>query len=133
MKLKTFTRLAIVAVFCINLATIGCAGAQKIACSPPAAVISVAQAAAPLVAVAINIAIPGSAAYVTAVTVSGAVDAILGGVCVSLTQLDNLIDWLQSDTAKTLQTKEMVKVGPAKATTLSVQPLLDWRKVRFGK
>ena len=107
---------------------------QEMACNPPASVITVAQAAAPLVAVAINMAIPGSAAYVNAVTVQGAVDALLGGACVSLTQLNALIAWMQSDTAKTLQAKAMVKAGPAKATAaINPQVLIDWRKVSFGK
>ena len=133
MKLKTFTRLAIMMFFCINFMTIGCAGAQKIACSPPASVITVAEAAAPLVAVAVNMLVPGSAAYVNAVTVSGAVTAILGGACVSLTQLNAVIAWLQSDESKTLQAKAMVKAGPARAVALNPQPLLDWRKDRFGQ
>ena len=130
----------IMVLCCIIALALGVAGAtcmqnvQETACNPPASVIAVAQAAAPLVAVAINMAIPGSVAYVTAVTVQGAVTAILGGACVSLTQLNALIAWLQSDTAKALQAKAMVKAGPAKASpVISSQALIDWRKVSFGK
>ena len=126
--------VALAAVLCINFMTIGCAGLQTAACNPPANVIAVAQAAAPLVATAINMFIPGSVAYVTAVTVQGAVTAILGGACVTLTQLDNLIAWLQSDAAKTLQAKAMVKAGPMKAAAvIDPQALIDWRKAQFGK
>ena len=107
---------------------------QNVACNPPANVIAVAQAAAPLVAIAINMAIPGSDAYVTAVTISGAVTAILGGACVSLTQINALIAWLQSDQVKMLQVKAMVKVGPAKAVTaISPDALIKWRKAAFNQ
>jgi hypothetical protein len=96
------------------------------ACNPPPAVIAVVQAAAPLVAIAITTFIPGSAQYVNAVAVQGVVTAILGGACVSLTQLNNLIAWLQSDDAKVIQVKAMVKAGPMKAQAINIQPLVDW-------
>ena len=105
---------------------------QENVCNPPPAVIEVVNAAAPLVAVVINTALPGSAAYVNAITVQGAITAIQGGVCVSLTQLNALIAWLQSDEARTLQLKAMAKAGPARAlAVLSAQPLIDWRDARI--
>lgn len=101
--------------------------AQDTICNPPQSVIAVANAAAPLVAIAINMTLPGSASYVNAVTVQGAITAIQGGACVSLTQLNNLIAWLQSNEAQQLQAKAMLKAGPMKALAISVQPLIDWR------
>ena len=68
-----------------------------------------------------------TAAFINAVTVQGAITAIQGGVCVSVTQLNNLIAWLQSEESKTIQAKAMVKAGPVKATVINVQPLIDWR------
>ena len=101
---------------------------QSNVCNPPQSVIDIANAAAPLIAIAITMALPGSAAYVTAVTVQGAITAIQGGACVSITQLNALIAWLQSNDAKTLQAKAMVKAGPMKAVApINVQPLIDWR------
>ena len=101
---------------------------QEAVCNPPQSVIDVANAVAPLITVAITMAIPGSEAYVTAVTVQGAITAIQGGACVSVTQLNALIVWLQSDTAKALQTKAMAKAGPTKAVPMiNPQPLIDWR------
>jgi hypothetical protein len=121
------------AILAIVALVSGCAflqTAQDTICNPPQSVITVANAAAPLVAIAINMAGPGSAAYVNAVTVQGAITAIQGGACVSLTQLNALIAWLQSDEAQTLQTKAMIKVGPMKAVAINVQPLIDWRDSR---
>jgi hypothetical protein len=101
--------------------------AQDILCNPPQSVIAVANAAAPLVAIAINMAIPGSAVYVNAVTVQGAITAIQGGACVSLTQLNALITWLQSDEAKQVQAQVMLKAGPMRAVALDAAPLIAWR------
>jgi hypothetical protein len=101
---------------------------QDTLCNPPQSVIDVATAASPLVAIAINIAVPGSAVYVNAVSVQAAITAIQGGACVSLTQLNALIAWLQSDEAKSLQVQAQVKAGPAKAKApINIQPLLNWR------
>lgn len=128
---KSLICLAIVMVFGINLTTIGCSFLQTVQdmlCNPSQSVIDVATAASPLVAIAINIAVPGSAAYVNAVSVQAAITAIQGGACVSLTQLNVLIAWLQSDEAKTLQQQVMVKEGPSRATVLiDVTPLISWR------
>jgi hypothetical protein len=104
--------------------------AQDRVCNPPQNVIAVVNAAAPLVAIAINMAVPGSAAFVNAVSVQGAITAIQGGVCVSLGQLNNLIAWLQSDAVKELQAKAMLKAGPARAMALDPAPLIAWRESR---
>ena len=101
---------------------------QKNICNPPPAVLAVANATAPLISIAISMALPGSAVYVNAVSVMAAVTAIQGGVCLSLTQLNNLIAWLQSDEAKSLQTKAMYKAGPMKAqAVIDPAPLIAWR------
>jgi len=123
-----------IAILCLIVAMgLGVTGAtclqnvQDRVCNPPQAVIDVANAAAPLVAMAIQIALPGSAAYVNAVSVQAAITAIQGGACVSVTQLNNLIAWLQSEQAQTLAAKAMVKAGPARAMAINVQPLISWR------
>ena len=101
---------------------------QEAVCNPPQSVIDIANAAAPLVASVIVTLVPGSEAYVTAVTVQAAVTAIQGGACVTITQINTLIAWLQSDEAVSMQMKAMAKAGPANAKSLiSVQPLIDWR------
>jgi amino acid transporter len=121
-------------VLCLIIAVgLGVTGAtclqnvQDKVCNPPADVIAVVNAAAPLVAIAINIAVPGSAVYVNAVSVMATVTAIQGGACVSMTQLNALIVWLQSDEAKSLQAKAMVKAEPTKAVALDPAPLIAWR------
>lgn len=139
--MKHFRFLLIVAIaFGLLVAPVGCASvkafftsAQEIACSPPANVIAVAKAAAPLVAIAINMLVPGTEAYINIVTVEQAVDAILGGACVSLTELNALITWLQSDMAKSIQTKTAVKAAPMKAiAAIDPQALIDWRNAIFN-
>ena len=122
-------------VLCLIIAVgLGVSGAtcmqnvQDTVCNPPASVIAVANAAAPLVAIAINMALPGSAAFINAVTVQGAITAIQGGACVSTTQLNALIAWLQGNDAKTLQAKAQVKAGPMKAAAfIDPAPLIVWR------
>lgn len=116
----------LVAMMVVTMTVSGCSflqTTQDTFCNPPADVIAVANAAAPLVAVAISIAVPGSAVYVNAVSVMAAITAIQGGACVSLTQLNTLIAWIQSDEAKSIQTKALIKV----IAPISAQPLLDWR------
>ena len=122
--------IVLLAIVALAFSTTGATCLQNVqdkVCNPPADVIAVANAAAPLVAIAINIAVPGSTVYVNAVSVMAAVTAIQGGVCVSVTQLNALISWLQSDEAKTLQEKAMVKAGPAKTAALDPAPLIAWR------
>ena len=122
-------------VLCLAVAVLfGAMGAtcmqnvQDAVCDPPQSVIDIANAAAPLVAAVIATLVPGSEEYVTAVTVQAAITAIQGGACVTVTQINTLIAWLQSDEAVSMQMKAMAKAGPAKAKSLiSVQPLISWR------
>lgn len=99
---------------------------QTIACDPPAAVIAILPAAISLIMVAVSTFVPGSAAYLAAVNASTVANLIETGICVSVTQLNSLIAFLQSGDVKTIQTKAMVKAGPMKAKALNVTPLQDW-------
>ena len=100
---------------------------QTQVCSPPANVIAVAKAVAPIIQMAIIMAVPGSAAYLAAIDAAGIVDYVQNGLCISTTQLNNLIAFLKSDVFKTAEVKMMAKRGPAKAELINIQPLLDWR------
>jgi hypothetical protein len=105
----------------IALAFSGCAFLQKaetVLCTPPAQVVAVVQAAAPVVAMILNMAVPGSAVWVNAANAAATIRSIREGGCVGITQLNALIALLQSDTAKTVQAK----------APLNIQPLLDWAK-----
>ena len=100
---------------------------QTQVCSPPANVIAVAKAVAPIIQMAIIMAVPGSAAYLAAIDAAGIVDYVQSGLCISTTQLNNLIAFLKSDVFNAAEVKMMAKRGPAKAELINIQPLLDWR------
>jgi len=99
---------------------------QTQACNPPAAVISMLPVAITIITMALSAFVPGTAAYLAAVNASAVANSIEVGVCVSVTQLNALIAFLQSSDVKSLQTKAMVKAGPMKARALNIQPLQDW-------
>ena len=99
---------------------------QQILCNPPANVVAVANAAAPVIAMIINLAVPGSAAWVNANNAAAIVSAIQSRVCIGITQLNTLIAFLESSMFKQAQTKAMVgkKLVPV---PLNIQPLRDWK------
>ena len=99
---------------------------QTQACTPPAAVISALPVAITLISIALSTFFPGSAAYLAAVNASAVANSIEVGVCVSVTQLNALIAFLQSNDVKAVQAKAMMKAGPAKATVLNIAPLQAW-------
>lgn len=102
---------------------------QGVACNPPASVLVVAAAAAPIIAIAINMLIPGSEAWATAANAQGAITALQGGICISATQLNNLIAFLQSNVFKTAQAKAMAKrviLDKGTIQVVNVQPLIEW-------
>jgi predicted xylose isomerase-like sugar epimerase len=120
-----------VLILCIVIALgFGASGAtclQNTMCSPPADVMAVAKAAAPVIQMAIIMLVPGTAAYLAAVDAAAAVDYIQDGICLSITQLNALIAFLQSSDAKVANAKMMMKAGPARAKALNIQPLIDWK------
>ena len=120
---KSLFKLAILAILCINLVTMGCAAVQKISCNPPDSVIAVANAVIAMLLPELNILVPGSGAFDAYITAQN----IAAGICISATQLENLITWLQSKESQVAQTRTMVKAGPMKAKAINIQPLLDWR------
>ena len=99
---------------------------QQILCNPPANVVAVANAAAPVIAMIINLSVPGSAAWVNANNAAGIVSTIQSRVCIGITQLNTLIAFLESSIFKQAQTKAMVgkKLVPV---PLNIQPLRDWK------
>ncbi len=121
-------------ILCLIIAVgLGVSGAtclnnlQDNICNPPPAVISAVQAAAPVVAFIINQAREDSDEYITAVAVQGVVTSILAGACVSVTQLNNLIAWLDSNQGQAAVAESNLKAGPMKAKAINIQALRDWR------
>ncbi|TRZ44516.1 hypothetical protein D4S03_11975 [bacterium] len=111
----------------------GCAGVkafftqtQTIACAPPAEVIAVAKAAAPLILLAVQMTIPGSATWLAGVDAASAVDSIQKGICISATQLSNLITFLESKNVKMAQAKASKKTTKV-AKGLDIGPLVRWQ------
>ncbi len=116
---------ALILIMAVALLSSGCAGflkfsqqAQEKLCNPPEAVMTVIKGAAEVVKSILAIAVPGSQLYVSAVEAGQVVDAIQGGACVTVTQLNNLIAFLQSDAAQKAMAGQKVFVN--------VQPLQDW-------
>jgi len=99
---------------------------QKVACNPPAAVITALPVAIQLITIALSTFVPGSAAYLAAVDASAAARSIEAGICISATQLSALIAFLQSNDVKSLQAKSNLKAGPAKAQVVNISAFQDW-------
>lgn len=121
-------KLAVCILLALVLTVSGCAFLKVVqdkVCNPPAGVMALINSAAPVVAAIIAAAVPGSAVYVAAVANQQTITAIQAGVCVSLTQLNNLIDFLQSPEVQQAQLKMMA--GKKAAAPINVQPLVDWR------
>ena len=117
----------LVVLLVVALSLSGCAGFLKFSqqvqdklCNPPANVMMILEQAAPIVQAIISMAVPGSAAFIAAVNAKQVIDSIQGGACVTVTQLNNLITFLQSADAK----KEMSKTK----AVVNVQALQDWSK-----
>lgn len=104
--------------------------AQTILCNPPADVVQAVNYVAPVIAMILNTAVPGTAAYINAVTAQQVVTALQAGACVTLTQLNQLIAYMQSDVFKT-EVAKLAK-GPAMPTPVPVDPLIKWRNTKSG-
>jgi hypothetical protein len=122
-------------VLCLVIAlAFGASGAtclqnvQTNACNPPAAVIAILPAAISIITTALSVFVPGTAPYLAAVNSSAVANSIEVGICVSALQLNALIAFLQSQETKTVQTKMMMKAGPARAKALDISPLVAWSK-----
>lgn len=105
--------------------------AQDMACNPPANVIALANAAAPVIAMILNLAVPGSAAWINAANAAAYMTTLRRGACISMTQLNELINFLSSPQVKSAQVAMRAKVITGKAQvvpSLDVQALVDWRK-----
>jgi len=90
---------------CLNCITT----AENYACNPPAAVMNTIKAASGVIADIINLAAPGTAAFINATTAAGAIATLQQTGCVTLTSLDSLVTYLQTVT------------NPAKAATIGVK------------
>jgi len=99
-------------------------GAQDKVCNAPANVMAVIDGIITVAELGVATFVPGSAAYIAAIQSFGTATSIKDGLCVSLTQLNALIAYVQSQPA--LRKKAMAKVDPAKAVAINVQPLIDW-------
>ena len=122
-----------VAILCMIVAmAFGATGAtcmQNVAtqaCDPPVAVTAVITSIVTLAKFGVSYFVPGTQDYMDAVSAEGVATSIEAGVCVSVTQLNNLIAWVNSMSTKSLQTKAMVKAGPMKAQVINVAPLQAW-------
>lgn len=92
---------------------------QDKVCSPPPEVMAVVNAVAPAVGLIIATAVPGSASFVTAVANQQTITAIQGGVCVSVTQLNNLIAFIQG--------LNQAKAGVKAFKPYDADALIEWR------
>jgi len=104
--------------------------AQDKACNPPAAVMTVINMAAPLLATFLNLAVPGSAVYINAANALELVKTVQNTGCIMLTDLNKLIAYLQSaDFAQVQSTVAMaeMKKGYKAQAPIDAQPLVDWR------
>ena len=112
------------AVLCMVLVlAFGCATVHKISCNPPESVVAVANTVIAIFLPELAILVPGSAVFSAYITAQN----IAAGICISTTQLDELITWLQSTEAQKVQTKSIAKTGLLKAQVINIQPLLSWR------
>jgi hypothetical protein len=103
---------------------------NELACNPPASVLVVAAAAAPIIAILINTLLPGSEEWATAANAQAAITAIQKGVCISTKQLAALIVFLESNVFKTAQgqmitRRVILKTGAIQV--VDVKPLKDWQ------
>ncbi len=100
---------------------------QDEVCNPPASVMAVIDAAAPIIAAIVNVAVPGSAAWVTATTMKNAITSVQTVGCLSVSTLNELIAYIQS-AAFTQQVATMRAEGKYMAVpVIDVGPLVDWR------
>jgi hypothetical protein len=99
---------------------------QTQACNPPAAVTAVITGIVELAKFAVSTFVPGTQEYMDAVSAEATATAIEAGVCISTTQLNNLIAWVNSMSSKAAQNKMMVKAGPMRAKVVNVAPLQAW-------
>lgn len=104
--------------------------AQDKACSPPAAVMTVINAAAPLIASILNLAVPGSSVFISAANAQQWVTTLQNTGCLALTDLNKLIAYLQSadfTQGQALVATAQMKKGLRAEAPVEVQPLIDWR------
>ena len=97
--------------------------AQDKVCNAPANVIAVIDAVITVAEMAVAAFVPGTAAYIAAVQSFGTAVSIKDGLCVSLTQLNQLIDFLQNPQVQAMQAKK----GIMKAQAVPVDPFIQWR------
>lgn len=106
------------------------ATAQDYVCNPPQEVVAVVTTAAPLLVTVVNALVPGTAAYINAVNAAQTAQALQSGLCVFVTDLNNLISVLQSPDTQAAQAKMVsAKALPAPINT---QVLINW-EVTKGK
>lgn len=104
---------------------------QTQACDPPDSVMTVIGSIVELAKFGASTFMPGTQDYVAAVDAQAVATAIAGGICVSTTQLNSLIDWFGSMSVQVLQAQVKAKATPgtqfATVGTVNVRPLIDWR------
>jgi curli biogenesis system outer membrane secretion channel CsgG len=104
--------------------------AQDKACNPPVAVMTVINAAAPLIASILNLAVPGSSVFISASNALQWVTTLQKTGCLALTDLNKLIAYLQSadfTQGQALVATSQMKKGLHAAAPIEVQPLVDWK------
>jgi ABC-type oligopeptide transport system substrate-binding subunit len=95
---------------------------ENYACNPPAAVTQIINQALPLVVSVLNVAVPGSAAFVNATNAQAEMQALIQGGCISVTTLDDLVAYLSTITAAPAP----ASLKLAGVVKLNIQPVKDW-------
>lgn len=97
--------------------------AQETVCNPPDNVKALMQMAAPIIVGLVNTAIPGSVAYFNAQMALNTINSIQRIGCTSLTALNQLIAFMQSES---FQVAAHTGKYTAMPIAVNVQPLVDW-------
>ena len=104
---------------------------QDMVCSPSPAVMATLAAAGPILTYLAAILAPGSELLVGILTSQATINSIQAGLCVTVTELNNLIKVLSSSEVALAQaqlTKQAFTMKKAAPNTVNVQPLVDWGK-----
>lgn len=121
--MKKVLFILVLVLLCFGCKTFSMDGAQDTACNPPPDVVAVANAVAPAVAMVLNTAVPGSALFISAANAQSYVSLIQKGACLSVTQVNELIKFIQGPEVMMARAK-IAKGG--KVAAIDVTPLKTW-------
>ena len=105
--------------------------AQEFICAPPEAAKEVVTAAIPLLVATLNTMIPGTSGFINVNSAAATAENIRQGLCVFVTDLNNLIGVLQTVSAQETQAKMLRTKALAKP--IDVQVLINWKVTATAK